>query len=85
MRSCCGALASLTRRVSFQRDNAISNVWGEAREHLRLATGAINAGFEVELSAEDLRQCQIALGRITGTVSSDDLLGEIFSSFCIGK
>ena len=38
-----------------------------------------------ELLAEDLRQCQHALGEITGVVSSDDLLGEIFSSFCIGK
>jgi tRNA modification GTPase len=38
-----------------------------------------------ELLAEDLRHCQQCLGEITGTVSSDDLLGEIFSSFCIGK
>jgi len=38
-----------------------------------------------ELLAEDLRQAQNALGEITGKVSSDDLLGEIFSSFCIGK
>jgi tRNA modification GTPase len=38
-----------------------------------------------ELLAEDLRQCQQCLGEITGAVTSDDLLGEIFSSFCIGK
>jgi len=38
-----------------------------------------------ELLAEDLRQCQNCLGEITGTFTSDDLLGEIFSSFCIGK
>lgn len=38
-----------------------------------------------ELLAEDLRQAQQALGEITGYVSSDDLLGKIFSSFCIGK
>ncbi|MGB1141996.1 MAG: tRNA uridine-5-carboxymethylaminomethyl(34) synthesis GTPase MnmE [Halioglobus sp.] len=38
-----------------------------------------------ELLAEDLRQCQQALGEITGKVTSDDLLGKIFSSFCIGK
>ncbi|MCF6262681.1 MAG: tRNA uridine-5-carboxymethylaminomethyl(34) synthesis GTPase MnmE [Xanthomonadales bacterium] len=38
-----------------------------------------------ELLAEDLRQAQHALGEITGQFSSDDLLGEIFSSFCIGK
>jgi len=38
-----------------------------------------------ELLAEDLRHCQNALSEITGEFSSDDLLGEIFSSFCIGK
>ncbi|CAA0115155.1 tRNA modification GTPase MnmE [Halioglobus japonicus] len=38
-----------------------------------------------ELLAEDLRQCQNSLGEITGMVSSDELLGVIFSSFCIGK
>jgi len=38
-----------------------------------------------ELLAEDLRQAQNALGEITGFVSSDALLGRIFSSFCIGK
>lgn len=38
-----------------------------------------------ELLAEDLRLCQDSLGEITGAISSDELLGTIFSSFCIGK
>ena len=38
-----------------------------------------------ELLAEELRQAQLALAEITGEFTSDDLLGEIFSSFCIGK
>lgn len=38
-----------------------------------------------ELLAEDLRQAQDVLNEITGEFSSDDLLGKIFSSFCIGK
>ncbi|WP_304437698.1 tRNA uridine-5-carboxymethylaminomethyl(34) synthesis GTPase MnmE [Thiomicrospira sp. WB1] len=38
-----------------------------------------------ELLAEDLRQAQQALSSITGEFTSDDLLGRIFSSFCIGK
>ncbi|HEX7026854.1 MAG TPA: tRNA uridine-5-carboxymethylaminomethyl(34) synthesis GTPase MnmE [Gammaproteobacteria bacterium] len=38
-----------------------------------------------ELAAEELRLAQEALSRVTGEFSSDDLLGEIFSNFCIGK
>ncbi len=38
-----------------------------------------------ELVAEDLRAAHLALGEITGAVTPDGLLGEIFSSFCIGK
>jgi tRNA modification GTPase len=38
-----------------------------------------------ELFAEDLRLAQRALSDITGEITSDDLLGEIFGSFCIGK
>lgn len=48
-----------------------------AREQLQNQAG--------ELVAEDLRQAQNSLAEITGTFSSDDLLGRIFSSFCIGK
>ena len=39
----------------------------------------------LDLLAEDLRRAQIHLGEITGTFTPDDLLGEIFSRFCIGK
>jgi len=42
-------------------------------------------GAAGELLAEDLRQAQQSLSEITGEFSSDDLLGRIFSSFCIGK
>ena len=42
-------------------------------------------GGALELAAEELRLAQTALGRITGTVTTDDLLGEIFARFCIGK
>jgi tRNA modification GTPase len=38
-----------------------------------------------ELMAEELLQVQNALAEITGQFSSDDLLGRIFESFCIGK
>ena len=51
---------------------------------LQQASGQLRAGAG-ELLAEDLRAAQQHLGEITGAVSSDELLGEIFSSFCIGK
>ena len=38
-----------------------------------------------ELRAEDVRRAAHALGRITGRVDVEDILGEIFSRFCIGK
>jgi len=40
---------------------------------------------QIELLAEELRLAQAALGGITGELTSDDLLGQIFSRFCIGK
>jgi len=54
----------------------------QARDHLRAA--AAQTG-QWEFFAEELRQAQGALGEITGEVSADDLLGEIFARFCIGK
>lgn len=58
----------------------------EARAHLAAALERAAAGAaELELLAEELRLAADALGRITGGVSSDDLLGEIFGRFCIGK
>lgn len=43
------------------------------------------SAYAGELLAEELRQAQLALSEITGEFTSDDLLGRIFSSFCIGK
>jgi tRNA modification GTPase len=54
----------------------------EADAALARATGQKRA---IELFAEELRLAQQALGEITGQFSADDLLGEIFSRFCIGK
>ncbi len=53
--------------------------------HLDTAAEALAATAAGELLAEDLRQAQRALGEITGAFSADDLLGRIFSGFCIGK
>jgi tRNA modification GTPase len=55
----------------------------EARAQLDAAAGKDSQAFE--LFAEDLRLAQGALGSITGEVTADELLGQIFSRFCIGK
>jgi tRNA modification GTPase len=56
-----------------------------ARASIETAVGARHEGRPFELFAEDLRLTQRALGEITGEFTSEDLLGAIFSSFCIGK
>ncbi|HEY3516014.1 MAG TPA: tRNA uridine-5-carboxymethylaminomethyl(34) synthesis GTPase MnmE [Gammaproteobacteria bacterium] len=59
----------------------------EALERTRAELGAARAflGDALEITAEHLRNAQTALSELTGELSSDDLLGEIFATFCIGK
>ena len=56
-----------------------------AETHLESGRRALEQSLSGELLAEDLRQAQMALSEITGEFTADDLLGEIFASFCIGK
>ena len=56
-----------------------------AQQHLDNGQQQLQTNAAGELLAEDLRQAQQALAEITGDVSADELLGKIFSSFCIGK
>jgi tRNA modification GTPase len=57
----------------------------KARGQVQSAAAALHDSKAIELFAEDLRLAQRSLGEITGEFTSDDLLGEIFGSFCIGK
>ncbi len=84
--------AELSRRVSdtLAREEAPAltrarhrRLVVEAREALELALRALGQG--AELAAEDVRRAAWAIGRLTGRVDVEDLLDEIFSSFCIGK
>jgi tRNA modification GTPase len=56
-----------------------------ADSHLQEAERQLTHARAGELMAEELRQAQQALAEITGDFTSDDLLGRIFASFCIGK
>jgi tRNA modification GTPase len=56
-----------------------------AQEHLTRGRAQLKESRAGELLAEELRLAQQALSEITGEFTSDDLLGRIFSSFCIGK
>ena len=70
-----GAFSARARHLDAL--NRAQSQVNEARQHLH--------DQELELLAECLRQAQNALSEITGEFSSDDLLGEIFGRFCIGK
>ena len=81
-------------KASVGYDSGAEGVFTARRRHLdaldraRLATDNALARLrtgEPELLAEELRLAQHSLGEITGEFTSDDLLGRIFSSFCIGK
>lgn len=57
----------------------------QSMEHLQNGLMQLTGMGAGELLAEDLRYCQQSLSEITGAFTPDDLLGKIFSSFCIGK
>ena len=71
-----GALSARGRHLDALR---------RARAHVESAHRLLTERHAGELVAQELRDAHRDLGEITGEVSSDDLLGKIFSSFCIGK
>jgi tRNA modification GTPase len=70
-----GSFSARTRQVDALR---------RARQELVAARQLLDRD-RLELAAESLRLCHDTLGEITGRVAPDDLLGHIFSTFCIGK
>lgn len=85
-------VAELKRRAGY--DSGAGGGFTARRRHLYALARTRDAldrarrlleGGGAELLAEELRIAHDTLGEITGRVTSDDLLGEIFSSFCIGK
>lgn len=61
------------------------NALTRAAEALNRATSGLESGLSGDLVSQDIRECMHYLGEITGEISTDDILGEIFSHFCIGK
>lgn len=57
----------------------------QSHRYIESGLSVLRQGLGMELVAEELRLAQLELAKITGEFSSDDLLGEIFSTFCIGK
>ncbi|HKO31011.1 MAG TPA: hypothetical protein VJU54_07720, partial [Nitrospiraceae bacterium] len=56
-----------------------------ARESLGQALDSVRSGMAGELVSIDVRAAADALGEITGVITTDEILGRIFSEFCIGK
>jgi len=61
------------------------NLLKEAKSSLQNVILGLDTKLPADLIAMDIRQANISLGEITGTISTDDLLGNIFGKFCIGK
>lgn len=84
--------SAIQKQVGFGQDNAeftartrhIEALKAAAEQILKAQEG-IEQGLAAELVAEELTHAQHHLGSITGELTADDLLGKIFSEFCIGK
>ena len=74
-----------TEAASFSARRRHVDALRRARAHVLEAASTLARGDGAELVAEELRLGHEALGEITGRFTSDDLLGRIFASFCIGK
>ena len=83
LKSCMGYQATEAGMLSARRRHLVA--LETARGHVDEGRRQLEESRAGELMAEELRQAQIALGEITGEVTTEDLLGRIFSSFCIGK
>ena len=83
LKQCMGF--SATTEGGFMARRRHLDALARAHELLQIGYDQLEINGAGELLAEDLRQAQQTLSEITGAFSSDDLLGRIFSSFCIGK
>ena len=54
-------------------------------ESINAVINGLDSGISSDLLTIDIKQCLHEIGTITGEVTTDDILGNIFSNFCIGK
>lgn len=83
LKQCMGYHGSV--EGSFMARRRHLDALDKAYQHLLIGLEQLEAYVAGEILAEELRLCQQKLGEITGEFTNDDLLGQIFSSFCIGK
>ncbi len=84
------AMVNSVRVMKGNADIILSNMrhveaLKNAQEALNRALGALIGGIPSDLVSQDLREVLHHLGLITGEISTDEVLGQIFSTFCIGK
>lgn len=83
-------VSQITQGADMQNETIISNVrhrdaLTRTREALQQAKTGLETNITGDFVAMDIRQAMYHLGTITGNISEDDLLANIFSKFCIGK
>ncbi|TRX58132.1 tRNA uridine-5-carboxymethylaminomethyl(34) synthesis GTPase MnmE [Thalassomonas sp. M1454] len=83
LKQCMGYQGSM--EGSFMARRRHLTALEQAHQHLITGLDQLESFVAGEILAEELRICQQHLNEITGDFTSDDLLGQIFSSFCIGK
>ncbi len=83
LKECMGLQESSATTFSARRRHL--DALRRAQQHIQSAIRLLQERKAGELMAEELRIAQHDIGEITGAVTSDDLLGKIFASFCIGK
>lgn len=83
-------IESMTPKTDFNNKVFLSNarhyqIINKALEEIKLAMQNVEAGISSDLIAENIRMATNYIGEITGEVCNEDILGNIFSNFCVGK
>lgn len=85
-----GRLVDAVTELGIQDSSLVSNLRHYqaltlTKQSLEATLGGLDAGLSSDLLASDIRQALFHLGTITGEITTDEILGNIFGKFCIGK